>query len=140
VWQDNREVVIKGLRDRRIDTSNYDLARQPLDDLLGRWHSVASVIISDNAVVDAFANLHIQMATHLFSLTSPAYSRGGIAGGKVNIVQFVEDLERSAWRRAKHRGRCANGSSLSTMQLAGRGHGVSRLAHGVRSRAANAEH
>ncbi len=92
-WRDNREIVLQGRRHERIDISNYDLTRQPLEDLFDHWYSVASPVILDSAIVDAFANLHSQMATHLFDLTSPAYSRGGIVDGKVNNVQFVEDLE-----------------------------------------------
>ena len=39
VWQDGREIVLRGRRHEQIDVSNYDLYRQPLDDLLDHWHS-----------------------------------------------------------------------------------------------------
>lgn len=92
VWRDCCEIVLRGRRHKQIDVSNFDLARQPLDDLLDHRHSVASLIISDSAIVDAFVKLSQERATHIWHENSLAYNWNPPIGGKVAITQFLEDL------------------------------------------------
>jgi hypothetical protein len=85
VWQDGRELVLHGRGHEGIDASYYDLAAQPLDDLLDHWHSSASLIMSDSAIVDGFSNPRIEKTMHLSHDHNVAYSQPAPVGGKARL-------------------------------------------------------
>jgi hypothetical protein len=84
---------LRRLRQGQTDASEYDLVDQPLTELLNHWTAVSSPIISDNAIVAAFANLHAERATHMWHEGSLAYSGQPPQNGKIDTTQLLQDLE-----------------------------------------------
>src|ERR1700722_11705891 len=93
VWQDARSARLRGLSHETTEASEYNRARQPLDELLSYWHSVSSLLISDGEIVDAFVGVHQESASHIWHEGYMAYSRMPPMRDKVDTTQFLQDLE-----------------------------------------------
>jgi hypothetical protein len=93
VWNDAKSASLRGLSQEDTDASEYGRAREPLNELLNHWFSVSSLLISDTTIVEAFVRLHQESATHIWHEDSRAYSRQPPIDGKVDTIQFLQDLE-----------------------------------------------
>ena len=93
VWSEARSARLRGLIQENTDASAYGRVRDPLNKLLDHWHSVSSLVISDTAIVEAFAQLHRESAEHVWYEGSVAYSRQPPVDGEVDTAQLLQDLE-----------------------------------------------
>jgi hypothetical protein len=89
----NHVARLRRLSQGQTDASEYDLVDQPLAELLTHWTAVSSPIIFDDAIVAAFANLHVERETHMWHEGSLAYSGQPPQNGKIDTMQFQQDLE-----------------------------------------------
>jgi hypothetical protein len=93
VWDDSRSTRLRNPRQEKTDASEYDRVREPLDKLLDHWQAVASLVISDTTIVEAFARLHRESAEHVWREGSVAYHSNPPINGWADTTQLLQDLE-----------------------------------------------
>jgi hypothetical protein len=93
VWGDARSARLRGIDHEDTDASKYGRVRDPLNKLLDHWRTTSSLVISDTAIVEAFARLHQESAEHVWHESSVAYSKRPPVGGRIDTSQLLQDLE-----------------------------------------------
>ena len=88
-----RTAMLRGMAERYMLTSGYASARPPLNELRDHWYSAASLVIADKMIADAFAALHVAIATHVWYDGNMAYSQKPPESEKVDATQFLQDME-----------------------------------------------